>query len=92
VDLEIFARYIAPQLGITIRFVGEEPIDKVTRQYNGQMKEILKDFDIEVEEIPRKQCNGEVISASKVRQFVKENNWEMVRQFVPETTYEYLKG
>lgn len=31
-DLEIFARYIAPPLGITKRFVGEEPTDKVTRQ------------------------------------------------------------
>ena len=31
-DLEIFGRYIAPALGITKRFVGEEPYDSVTRQ------------------------------------------------------------
>lgn len=33
-DIEIFARYIAPALNIKYRFAGEEPIDKVTKQYN----------------------------------------------------------
>jgi [citrate (pro-3S)-lyase] ligase len=41
-DLDIFARYIAPPLGITYRFVGEEPFDEVTRQYNQQMKTVFE--------------------------------------------------
>lgn len=90
-DLEIFARYIAPQLGISVRFVGEEPIDKVTRQYNEQMKKILSGFGIEVEELERKRCQGEVISASAVRRFIEEGKWGMVQKYVPETTYDYLR-
>ena len=53
-DVEIFAREIAPTLGITIRFVGEEPEDTVTKQYNENMKRILPQYNIEVCEIPRK--------------------------------------
>lgn len=89
-DLEIFARYIAPPLGITKRFVGEEPTDKVTRQYNQQMQEILGDFGIELEVIPRKKHDGVAISASNVRRYMKEGNWEAVKRLVPETTYEIL--
>lgn len=91
-DLQIFARYIAPQLDISIRFVGEEPIDKITRQYNEQMKLILAEFNIEVEEIARKQCGDKVISASAVRGYMQEKNWDMVKQYVPETTYQFIKG
>ncbi len=90
-DLEIFARYIAPPLGITCRFVGEEPTDKVTRQYNEQMKDILADFEIEVEEVPRKEVDGKVISASYVRKCLK-NEWiEDIRRFVPESTIRIIK-
>lgn len=89
-DLEIFARYIAPPLGITKRFVGEEPTDKVTRQYNRQMQEMLGDFGIELEIIPRKELDGVAISASNVRRYMKEGNWEAVKRLVPETTYEIL--
>lgn len=88
--MEIFARYIAPELGITKRFAGEEPTDKITKQYNEQMYIILKEFGIEFEEIPRKCCENEVISASKVRQLLKEKNWEEIKRMVPECTYEFL--
>ena len=45
-DVEIFGREIAPTLGITVRFAGEEPKDNVTRQYNETMKEILPRYEI----------------------------------------------
>ena len=41
-DVEIFAKEIAPTLGITIRFAGEEPTDNVTRQYNETMKKFCR--------------------------------------------------
>ena len=34
IDLQIFCRYIAPALGATVRFVGSEPFDQLTRRYN----------------------------------------------------------
>lgn len=91
-DIEIFARYIAPRLNITKRFVGEEPFDMVTKQYNEQMAEILPQFGVEFVEIPRRvtEIDGQVISASRVRLLMKEERWEEIYPLVPETTYEYI--
>ena len=90
-DLEIFARHIAPGLHITKRFVGEEPMDKVTNQYNEQMREIFERFDLELEVIPRKEMDGEVISASRVRAFMKDGRWEDVKALVPKTSFEKMQ-
>ena len=40
-DIEIFRRYIAKNLGITKRFVGSEPNCQVTNEYNRCLKEYL---------------------------------------------------
>ena len=89
-DLEIFVRYVAPALGITKRFVGEEPTDKVTKQYNEQMRHILSEFDIEFEEVPRKEVNGQVISASVVRKYLEEGRFDELKTLVPTSTFETL--
>ena len=89
-DLKIFGNYIAPRLGITDRFVGEEPIDLVTRQYNEAMKSILPMYGVSVVEIPRLQQEGSVVSASRVRQYLKEGNMEAVKNIVPSGVYTYL--
>ena len=89
-DLEIFARYVAPALGITKRFVGEEPTDKVTKQYNEQMRRVCSDFDIEFEEIPRKEVDGIIVSASVVRKYLEEKRFDELKKFVPESTFEAL--
>ena len=52
-DIELFGRHIAPALGISRRFAGEEPFSPVTRAYNERMKELLPGFGISFEEIPR---------------------------------------
>lgn len=90
-DLSIFAIKIAPAFGISIRFVGEEPIDKITKQYNAAMKEMLPHYGINFEEIPRKEFGDEVISASTVRKAIKQNDWSKIQNMVPEITYEFLK-
>ena len=89
-DVDVFGRYIAAPLGITKRFVGEEPIDMVTRSYNESMKEILPRYGIEVDEIKRTEKEGDVISASRVRRALKTGDFELIKKLVPETTYEYL--
>jgi [citrate (pro-3S)-lyase] ligase len=90
-DVEIFARHIAPALGITKRFVGEEPLDYITRQYNDTMARILPRHGIELEIIPRKESDGEVISASRVRKLLETKDFDAIATLVPETTLEYLK-
>ena len=89
-DVEIFAKEIAPTLGITIRFAGEEPTDNVTRQYNETMKKILPRYGVEFCEIPRKNFDGEPISASKVREAFKAGDFDKIKNLVPETTLAYL--
>lgn len=89
-DCCIFAQYIAPRLGITKRFVGEEPNDFITRQYNTQLKVILPKYGVEVVEIPTKVFGDKVISASRVRMLYKRKQWEDLRKLVPHTTYSCL--
>ena len=89
-DIEIFASLIAPALNITVRFAGEEPLDFVTNQYNKYMSEILPMYGISFEVIERKKEAKEVISASRVRKCIKENDYTQIKKLVPKTTYDYL--
>ena len=89
-DVETFAQQIAPCLDITIRFVGEEPLDPITNQYNKSMKEILPKYGIQLKEIARKESGDSVISASRVRKYIEEKNWNEIKKLVPNTTYDFL--
>lgn len=89
-DIESFARYIAPTLDIKVRFVGEEPIDYITHQYNTALKSILPKYGIQLIEFPRKNFESNPISASIVRKLLKENEFNKLKSLIPDTTYEYL--
>ena len=90
-DVELFAAEIAPSLGINIRFVGEEPEDTVTRTYNKNMKNILPRYDIAFCEIPRREIDGQVISAKSVRAALKVGDFDKLKKLVPTTTLDYLR-
>lgn len=91
-DCFIFARYIAADLGITKRFVGQEPQDYVTNCYNQFMKQILPAYGVEVEEMPRKTTkDGNVISANTVRKLLMQDRMEDIGQYVPKSTLDYLE-
>lgn len=85
-DIALFSKKIAPSLGVSIRFVGEEPFCPVTRAYNERMKELLPQHGIELREIPR--LND--ISASRVRALMKQKDYQAIKPLVPETTYEAI--
>ena len=88
-DLDLFQRHIAPALNAEVRFVGTEPYDALTNQYNTIMKELLP----EVVEIPRlTSSDGEydAISASAVRQALAEGHYSEAAALCPETTHPYL--
>ena len=85
-DLDLFRRHIAPALGATVRFVGTEPTDKLTRRYNQLMHEALKD----VREIDRLEKDGNAVSASRVRKAMEEGDMNTIRQLVPPTTLPYI--
>lgn len=85
-DLDLFRRHIAPALGATVRFVGTEPTDQLTRRYNQLMHEALKD----VHEINRLEKDGNAVSASRVRKAMEEGDMNTIRQLVPPTTLPYI--
>ena len=85
-DLDLFRRHIAPALGATVRFVGTEPTDKLTRRYNQLMHEALKD----VRETDRLEKDGNAVSASRVRKAMEEGDMNTIRQLVPPTTLPYI--
>lgn len=97
-DLEIFLKHVVPVLGISKRYVGEEPYCEITRIYIETMKSILEANGIACEVVPRKETEAPedsmipkgAISASMVRQCIRENKLEEIRWIVPETTYEYF--
>lgn len=91
-DARIFGHYIAPHLGITHRYVGEEPLDPVTAAYNRTLQQVLPEFDVEVCVIARKKYRDEVISASRVRQYIREGRIEELEAFVPQATYDFLSS
>ena len=90
-DLTVFTK-IASALGINRRYVGEEPTSLVTGIYNQIMSEKLPKNGIECVIVPRKENKGAVISASTVRQALKEENWPLLAELVPETTLNYFKS
>ena len=89
-DIVSFAQ-VAEALNIHVRFCGEEPKDLFTKRYNDNMEKLLPQYGIEFEVIDRKTCAGEVISASRVRNCLKEGKLEEIKGLVPDTTYNYLK-
>ncbi|MEY8326198.1 adenylyltransferase/cytidyltransferase family protein [Lachnospiraceae bacterium 54-11] len=91
-DLLFFAKYVAPVLGINVRYVGEEPLDNVTKQYNENMKETLPQYGIDFVEMPRKRIGEDVISASRVRKLLNEERIDEIAEIVPKTTLEYLRN
>ena len=85
-DLDLFARHIAPALGVTVRFVGTEPSDPLTARYNDLMKEVLPPQGISVIEIPRL---GNV-RASDVRKALEQGSFHSAAALTPPTTWPYL--
>ncbi len=88
-DLQIFLR-IAAALGISARFVGEEPFSQVTAIYNGIMKEELEKNGLSCVILPRKEEQGAPVSASAVRRLIHGGDLEGIRPLVPESTYRFF--
>lgn len=89
-DLDLFARHIAPALGATVRFAGSEPLDATTRRYNRLMTELLPAQGIDFVEIERCLINDNIVSATAVRDALTEQTLLKALPLVPHTTVPYL--
>lgn len=88
-DLTVFT-LIAKFLSINRRYVGEEPFSQVTALYNQIMKQKLPEQGIECIEIPRKKAEGQIISASSVRQAIKEGDQMLLARCLPTAVLDYF--
>lgn len=86
-DLTIFKEHFFPAFSLTFRYVGTEPLDLATSNYNEVMKTI---FGSQLVIIDRLAFGEQVISASKVRAIMKEKNYDEIKKWVPDVTYQYL--
>ncbi|MGL4307743.1 MAG: [citrate (pro-3S)-lyase] ligase [Cetobacterium sp.] len=89
-DVTITGEHFCKKLGISKRYIGEEPYCKVTEKYNEIMLEILGKFGVDVVLVPRKESDNMAISASTVRKYMREDNYDAIKKIVPPTTYEFL--
>lgn len=90
-DLAVFKK-IAEAMSINVRFVGEEPNSQVTGIYNDIMQKELPAAGIKCVVVPRKQFNGVPISASTVRQYLKQKNFDGLKDLLPATSLNYFKS
>ena len=90
-DLSVFMQ-IAKSLGIVRRYVGEEPASVVTGIYNQIMSKELPAQGITCTIVPRKCADGQIISASTVRQLLKDNQFLTLEKLVPKTTMNYFQS
>jgi len=95
IDVNIFVEYIAPSLNITKRYIGCETYCETTAAYNTAMHKILPEHGIEVIESERISasddcCGSDYVSASKIRNAIKEDRLNEVMSSLPESTQNFL--
>lgn len=88
-DAALFIR-IAKQLGISRRYLGEEIPGSVTEIYNSVLCALLPAHNISCSIVPRLCADGKPISASTVRQAIKNGKMQDIKSMLPETTWNFL--
>lgn len=98
-DAALFAERIAPDLGVSVRFIGTEPLCGVTSAYNAVLLETLPPHGIGCVEVARLERCGAPVSASRVRALLRQDvlgqaapDWRAVAAQVPQTTLAYLQS
>ena len=90
-DIAVFER-IAKALGIGRRYIGEEPFSETTAIYNDVMREALPKSGVACVIVPRYEAGGRAVSASEVRELLKQEDFASLQELVPEGTLKFLKS
>ncbi len=89
-DIDLFARYIAPSLGVRVRVAGSEPFDSLTAEYNSLLASNLPLYGLEFAELPRFCIGGRPVSASAVRAALDAGSFGEASKMVPPECRPYL--
>ena len=90
-DVAVFGR-IAAALGVTVRYVGDEPTSRVTALYNEIMAAELPKLGVDVVIVPRLETDGRAVSASTVRQVIHDDALDSLAALLPRTTLDYFRS
>jgi len=91
-DLDLFARRIAPAFHVVRRFAGAEPLCPATRAYNAAMAEVLPEAGIALTEVPRLEAGGAPVSATRVRAAFAAGDFKALADLVPPSTLQFLRS
>lgn len=91
-DAGIFAEYFCKKLNIKTRYVGTEPYCTVTNAYNETLGETLNESGIELRVIQRKIYKEHAISASEVRDYIRQNRMHELKDILPDVTWNFLNS
>ncbi|MCX5773063.1 MAG: [citrate (pro-3S)-lyase] ligase [Fusobacteria bacterium] len=91
-DVTIFGKYFCEILGIDKRYIGTEPNCNITECYNLSIQNLLPQFGVEVKVLKRIESAEGVISASKVREYIKKSEYEKLSDMLPESTIKFLQS
>ncbi len=91
-DAMIFSKYIAKALNIKYRYIGSEPYSQTTNKYNQVLKSLLPRDGIEVIEVTRLEYKNGAISASTVRELLRNDKLDEVSEYVPDPVFKYLSS
>ena len=83
---------IAAELGIKVRYLGEEPLSHVTGIYNSLLSSLLPESGIEVRILKRLEKDGRPVNASEVRESLKLGNLNLASSLLPSSTISYLSS
>lgn len=91
IDALVFKNHIAPALKISSRYLGTEPFSRTTSFYNQSLANTLKP-EIKVKVVERFKNGNQVITATRVRQLIKEDNLQEILPLVPSSTMTFIKN
>lgn len=89
-DAGIFGKYFCSQLNINVRYLGQEPNCIVTNAYNNTLIKELRKYGVEVRIVERMKKDETIISASKVRNLIKDEQYWAIEGLVPKVTWDFL--
>ncbi len=87
---KVFGKIVGSILGVTYRFFGTEPKDKVTRALNESASEILPKYGIQPIFIERMSIDGKNISANNARDLFYSKQYTDLAKIVPLSTFRRL--